>query len=133
MDVAVIITLFNGAKWIRQTLKSVLSQEHPPIEVVVVDDGSEDDSPDIVRSFPRVTLLRNPNKGANSACEFGFRQTKAPLVTFLDHDDIWHPSHLRILSSILEQNPECSAAFSPCRLFTSDDSLVFPPPKFDPV
>ncbi|WP_016952382.1 glycosyltransferase [Anabaena sp. PCC 7108] len=55
MDVAVIITLFNGEKWIRQTLESVLSQEDPPSEVVVVDDGSEDNSPEIVRAFSGVT------------------------------------------------------------------------------
>ncbi|MCL1473554.1 glycosyltransferase family 2 protein [Argonema antarcticum] len=133
MDVAVIITLFNGAKWIRPTLESVFSQEHPPVEVVVVDDGSEDGSPEIVRSFPGVTLLRNSGKGENSACEFGFRHTNAPLVAFLDHDDIWHPSHLRILSSILEQNPQCPAAFSICLFFNSDDSLVFPSPKLNAV
>lgn len=133
MDVAVIITLFNGAKWIRQTLDSVLSQEHPPSEIVVVDDGSEDESPDIVRSYKGVTLLRNPDKGAQLACEFGFRQTNAPLVTFLDHDDIWHPAHLRLLNTILEQHPQSPAAFADCQLFYSDDSLVFSPPKLDAV
>ncbi|WP_254444763.1 glycosyltransferase family A protein [Anabaena sp. UHCC 0187] len=133
MDVAVIITLFNGEKWIRQTLESVLSQEHPPSEVVVVDDGSEDNSPEMVRAFSGVKLIRNPSKGAQSACNFGFQHTQAELVTFLDHDDIWHPSHLRLMNDILEQHPECPAAIATCQLFESDDSLVFPPPKLNAI
>jgi glycosyltransferase involved in cell wall biosynthesis len=133
MDVAVVIPLFNGAKWIRQTLESVFSQEHRPVEVIIVDDGSEDESPDIVKTFSDATLLRHPGKGENFARNFGLKHTTAPLVTFLDHDDVWHPAHLRILCSILEQHPECPAAVANVHVFKTDNSLVLQPPRFDVI
>ncbi|WP_445635273.1 glycosyltransferase family A protein [Nostoc sp. DSM 114161] len=133
MDVAVVIPLFNGAKWIRQTLDSVFSQEHYPMEVVVVDDGSEDESPDIVKTYSDAILLQHPGKGENFARNFGLKHTTAPLVTFLDHDDVWHPAHLRLLCSILEQHPECPAAVANVRVFKIDNSLVLQPPKSDVV
>ena len=93
LDVAVIIPLYNGSKWIRKTLESVFSQTHLPKEVIVIDDGSKDDSLQIVSEFESVTLVNNPFKGANLARNFGFTQTRSPLVAFLDQDDIWHPDH----------------------------------------
>ncbi|MFB2893473.1 glycosyltransferase family 2 protein [Aerosakkonemataceae cyanobacterium BLCC-F50] len=132
MDIAVVIPLFNGELWIRQTLEAVFSQSKLPTEVIVVDDGSEDRSPEIVKSFSGAKLLRNPQKGCQFARNFGFQQTTASLVTFLDQDDIWHPDHLQILSSLLEQYPESSAAVAKDCLFTSDRDLVFSPPTVKP-
>lgn len=132
MDVAVIIPLFNGARWIRQTLESVFCQSLYPREVVVVDDGSEDESPDIVKSFPEARLLRNPNKGVHFARNFGLHNVTAPLIIFLDQDDLWHPDHLKILSSILEQYPDCPAAVANSLSFKSEENLVFSSPKIKP-
>lgn len=113
MDVSVVIPLYNGAQWIEDTINSVLKQTHRPREIVVVDDGSEDNSQDIVRSkFPEVTLLQSPREGGNGAGparSFGLRHTSAPLVAFLDQDDLWHPSHLRILTRLLRDNSSPAA------------------------
>lgn len=131
MDVAVIIPLFNGSQWIRQTLESVFSQSQPPREIVVVDDGSEDESLEIVKSFSGITLLRNPDKGSHCARNFGFKHTTAPLVAFLDQDDIWHRDHLRLMSTILEQFPQSAACVANCAHFY-EDSLNFPSPILNP-
>ena len=128
MDVAVIIPLFNGSRWIRQTLNSVFSQSHPPKEVVIVDDGSEDESLEIIKSFSAIKLLKNPGKGSQFARNFGLQNTTAPLVAFLDQDDIWHPEHLRLMSKILEQFPKSPAAVASCFHFYSEKRLVFPSP-----
>lgn len=112
MKVAVIIPLYNGARWIRATLSAVLRQSLPPAEVVVVDDGSTDGSPDIVREFPTVRLLRNPQKGANLARRLGCEATTAPYVALLDQDDLWHPHHLLHLARWLEARPGCRAVSS---------------------
>jgi glycosyltransferase involved in cell wall biosynthesis len=77
MSVAVIIPLWNGAAWISRTLGSVLAQDLRPDEVVV-DDGSSDGSPNIVRGYPGVTFLKNPDKGSSSARNFGLARTTAP-------------------------------------------------------
>ncbi|MGV2387642.1 MAG UNVERIFIED_CONTAM: glycosyltransferase family 2 protein [Microcystis novacekii LVE1205-3] len=131
MDVAVIIPLFNGSQWIRQTLESVFSQSQPPREIVVVDDGSEDEYLEIVKSFSGITLLRNPDKGSHCARNFGLQHTTAPLVAFLDQDDIWHRDHLGIMKTILEQFPQSPACVANCAHFY-EDSLNFPSPVLNP-
>jgi glycosyltransferase involved in cell wall biosynthesis len=103
--VAVIVPLYNGAKWIEETLASVMAQELRASEVVVVDDGSTDDGEAVVRRFPGVRYVRNPAKGPNHARRHGCELTSAPLVAFLDQDDIWHPQHLGSLSRLLKEHP----------------------------
>ncbi len=136
-DIAVIIPLFNGAAWIRQTLASVLAQTLPAREIIVVDDGSSDDSLAIVRSFPQVALYRHPGKGTHQTRQFGFARSSAALVTFLDQDDLWHPRHLELLSTLLRDDPAASAAVSRTLTYEDERQLHFPPPvlgpeRFDP-
>jgi glycosyltransferase involved in cell wall biosynthesis len=126
-DVAVVIPLFNGEKWIRETLQAVFSQNQSAAEIAVVDNGSTDGSSDIVKSFPKVKLFRCPIKGAPHARNFGLQNTTAPLVAFLDQDDIWHPDFLHILSRKLARNPECPVAFSDALTFRSTRKLKFAP------
>ncbi len=109
-DCSVVIPLFNGAAWIIETLRSVLAQSIRPTDVLVVDDGSTDDSARRVLSFPGVQLLRNQGKGAVAARNLGLRLARAPFVAFLDQDDLWHPRHLQILSGLLEAQPDIAAA-----------------------
>jgi hypothetical protein len=125
MNTAVVIPLFNGERFIRSTLESVISQSQPPDDVIVVDDHSQDESVAIVKEMQGVTLLVNPEKGADQARKFGFSQTNAASVAFLDQDDIWHPDHLKILSDILDKHPDCPVAVSACPKFKSEESLNF--------
>ena len=136
-DIAVIIPLFNGAAWIRQTLLSVLAQTLPAREIIVVDDGSSDDSIAIVRSFPQVALHRHPGKGTHHTRQFGFAHSTAACVTFLDQDYLWHPRHLELLSTLLRDDPTASAAVSRTLTYEDERRLRFPPPvlgpeRFDP-
>ncbi len=136
-DIAVVIPLFNGAAWIRQTLASVLAQTLPAREIIVVDDGSSDDSMAIVRSFPQVALYRHPGKGTHQTRQFGFERSTAALVTFLDQDDLWHPRHLELLSTVLRDDPAACAAVSRTLTYEDERELHFPAPflgpeRFDP-
>jgi len=117
VSVAVVIPLFNGARWIDATLESVLKQEEPPAEIVVLDDGSTDVSPERARRTPGVHLLHNPQKGSLAARNFGLAHTTAAFVAFLDHDDLWHPAHLRLLRELLERNPRAPAAVASAQHF----------------
>ena len=110
--VDVIIPLFNGAPWIRETLDSVLAQTCPVDKIIVVDDGSTDNSVEIVKEYSDVVFSRNPNKGASSAKNFGLEQSCAEYVAFLDQDDIWHKDHLRILAKLLDENKDVPAVLS---------------------
>lgn len=109
MDIAVVIPLFNGERWVRTTLQSVFRQTRRPSEVIVVNDGSTDGSVKVVQEFPGVRLVNNPEKGANLARRHGLSLSRAPLVAMLDQDDIWHPRHLALLAEWLEVREPCRA------------------------
>jgi glycosyltransferase involved in cell wall biosynthesis len=90
---SIIITSYNYAQFVGQAIASALSQTFPNVEVIVVDDGSTDDSLTVIRSFgDRVTLILQENKGAPEAEYVGFLHAKGDLVIFLDSDDCLHPT-----------------------------------------
>jgi len=132
-DVAVVIPLYNGARWIRDTLASVRNQQHAPAEIVVVDDGSSDDAPQMAAAVEGVRVLSNPGQGVGEARQFGFVNTSAPFVAFLDQDDLWHPAHLRELLRALREHPACVAAVSDEHAFSSAAELSFPDLRYDPA
>lgn len=100
LQIATIIPLYNGARFIAQALDSVLDQTLPPSEIIVVDDGSTDDGPVIVQRFANkypIRLLRKPNGGQSSARNFGVANSNAAYIALLDQDDAWYPNHLQEL------------------------------------
>ena len=133
MEISVIIPLYNGARWIERTLQSVLDQSLKATEIIVVNDGSSDGSVNIVEAYPGVTVLKNRGKGTNQARSFGLSETTAPVVTFLDQDDIWHPDHLHTLSGILAADPTAPAVAGRSVSFRQDHQLRFRPPYADPT
>jgi glycosyltransferase involved in cell wall biosynthesis len=93
--VSVVIPCYNGANFLRDTLRSVLAQTLPPLEVIVVDDGSTDDSAAIAESFgPPVRVFRQPNQGESVARNRGIEEARGDWVAFLDADDLWLPEKL---------------------------------------
>lgn len=127
--VAVVIPLHNGDRWIRNTLTSVQAQSHPPAEIVVVDDHSTDEGPARAAAVPGVTvraLARPSVGGAGPGRQLGLEHTTAPLVAFLDQDDLWHPDHLRLLAELLATHPDAPAAVAGISVF--DDGT---PPRYD--
>lgn len=112
MKISVAIPLYNGREYINQSLDSVFAQTCSPHEVIVVEDGSTDSSPSIVRQYPGARLIENPKNGPNAARNHGIRETNSEAVAFLDQDDLWHPEHLQRLCRSLRENPESPAAFS---------------------
>jgi glycosyltransferase involved in cell wall biosynthesis len=110
-SVAAIIPLYNGAKWIEEALRSVLSQTRKADEIIVVDDGSADNGAGIVAKLaevhPEITLIRQANAGQSAARNRGIRQARSNLIALLDQDDVWYPDHIEIL---LEHFMEAKAA-----------------------
>jgi len=118
MSVSVVIPLYNGEPWIKEALDSVLAQSLQPKEIVVVDDGSTDRSPDLVRMYQGVKLVPNEGKGSSMARNVGLRYVSASYVAFLDQDDVWHPSHLRTLVDTLENEPAANSAVATASCFS---------------
>lgn len=95
--IAAVIPLYNGARFIEEAIGSVLAQTFPPNEIIVVDDGSQDEGPEIVARYKQIKLVRKANGGQSSARNFGVRHATSDLIAFLDQDDIWYPAHLEYL------------------------------------
>jgi len=109
--VTVLIDTYNQERYIEQAIVSVLEQDFPAsnMEILVVDDGSTDRTPEIVRKFaPRVRLLRKKNGGQASAFNAGFSESHGQLVAFLDGDDWFAPGKLRAVVDALEQEPDAA-------------------------
>jgi glycosyltransferase involved in cell wall biosynthesis len=93
--VSVIIPNYNYGKYIAKTVDSVLSQTYKCIEVVVVDDGSKDDSLNVLKNYGEaLTVIRQQNQGVSPARNNGVRNSTGELLAFLDADDIWLPEKL---------------------------------------
>jgi glycosyltransferase involved in cell wall biosynthesis len=96
--VSVVIPAFNAEATIHDTLRSVRSQTHLNLEIIVVDDGSTDRTGSIVESHassdPRVTLISQANAGVAAARNVGWRSAHSDLIAFLDADDLWAPSKI---------------------------------------
>lgn len=111
--VSVVIPLFNKGPYVERALSSALSQDHPLLEIIVVDDGSTDDGPERVRACldPRVALVLNgANLGPGAARNRGLALARGRYIAFLDADDEWHPDFLRTATSGLEADPSIALA-----------------------
>ncbi len=100
ISVAAIIPLYNGAHFIRESLNSVLAQSEPADEIIVVDDGSTDHGPEIVKEMAArypIRLVSQPNGGIGSARNRGIAEAKSTHIALLDQDDIWYEDHLAVL------------------------------------
>ncbi|HUV41742.1 MAG TPA: glycosyltransferase family A protein [Sedimentisphaerales bacterium] len=107
--VSVIIPLYNKAAYIGRALDSVFSQTYQDFEIVVVDDGSADNGPRIVKEYrdSRLRLIRQYNKGPGAARNKGTAESCAELLAFLDADDEWMPRFLEKSLHTLENNADC--------------------------
>jgi glycosyltransferase involved in cell wall biosynthesis len=92
---SVIVPVFNGARFLGDALTSALAQDYAPVEVIVVDDGSDDGTEHIARSFP-VQYLHQPNQGTAAARNTGIAASRGEFLSFLDCDDTWPPGKLSV-------------------------------------
>jgi GT2 family glycosyltransferase len=120
--VSVIVDNYNYAAYLREAVDSALHQIWPAVEVVVVDDGSTDESLQILKPYGgQITLLAKPNGGQASAFNAGFGASKGDYIVFLDSDDVLHPEHTGNVVRLLARHPE--AAFAQFRLRVVDSEL----------
>jgi glycosyltransferase involved in cell wall biosynthesis len=123
MEVSVLIPAYNCARTIRATLDSVLRQTLTPFEIIVLDDGSTDDTSAILSSYqPRITVIPGKHEGAAGARNALCARARGDLLTFLDSDDLWHPKYLETRCRAFERYPEAVAFFSGHVNFTGRDA-----------
>jgi len=125
ITVSVITPCYNGSAFLATTLRSVLSQTQPPLEIIVVDDGSTDDSVAIAEAFgPPVRVLRQPNQGESVARNCGIAEATGTHVLFLDADDLLAPEALEHLIRALDGRPGAVALMG-CAWFEEDPAAPY--------
>ena len=108
LRVSVVIPLYNCERHIGEAIESVLAQTFKDYEIIVVDDGSTDDSASVVHKFDdQVRYVHQPNAGVSAATNHGIALSKGELIAFLDNDDVWLPEKLERQVAFLDEHPEC--------------------------
>jgi glycosyltransferase involved in cell wall biosynthesis len=115
--VSVIIPTYNRAHCVMDAVRSAVEQDPPPLEVIVVDDGSTDETRALFANggHPLVRYHRQENQGVSAARNAGLRMARGDLAAFLDSDDVWLPGKLAAQEKVLRSDPECALVFADMR------------------
>ena len=128
--VSIVIASYNYGRFLPEAIASALGQTWPSIEVIVVDDGSRDDSVAVARQHP-VRLIAQDNRGVARARNRGASEARGELVVFLDADDVLEATFVERCSHALHRSgPEVAYAYAQMRKFGLEDAL-FPSRPFD--
>lgn len=127
LAVSVVVAAFNGERFIEQTLASIVAQSRPALEVIVVDDGSRDETVRLVertieRSGPLVRLVEQPNQGVSAARNKGLALARGTAIAFLDQDDVWEPQLLERQLARLESDASLVVVYADSRVIDMTDS-----------
>jgi glycosyltransferase involved in cell wall biosynthesis len=123
--VSVIIPTYNYARFIGQAIQSVLVQSYQDFEVIVVDDGSSDNTAEVVGGFgSQVRYLRQENRGANATRNAGIKAARGEFIAFLDADDLWMPEKLALQIRLSEARSEAGLIYGGMLLFDSTSGAV---------
>jgi glycosyltransferase involved in cell wall biosynthesis len=120
--VSVIIPTYNSAKYIAEALDSVFAQTYTNYEVIVADDGSTDNTVEVLQPYlDRITLLQLQHKGICATRNEAIRQSHGEFIALLDSDDIWEPTKLELQVAYLDQHPEFALVYAYSTNFTNED------------
>lgn len=131
--VSVVMPVYNQQDCVGQAIRSVLAQTFSDFELVVVDDGSTDDTLREVERFQdeRIRILKSEHQGFIGALIQGFKEARAPWIARMDSDDISHPDRLQMQMQFLEQHPECVFVGTAYGFSTPNGYLVAPKEDFE--
>src|SRR6185436_16193158 len=132
--VSVVVPARNAAKTIHETLHSISRQTYRALEIIVVDDGSTDETAAIAQRHslddPRFRVISKPNGGVASARNEGIRVTTGEFVAFIDADDLWHPTKIgKQMEALLSGGPDMALVYSPFRVIDAGGRVVSSPHK----
>jgi teichuronic acid biosynthesis glycosyltransferase TuaG len=111
----VVMPAYNAASTIQQAIRSVLAQTRPDFELIVVDDGSTDETAERIRVFEsdaRIEIISQRNLGLAAARNIAIERARGRFVSMLDSDDLWLPSFLEVMAEVLDREPEAGFAYT---------------------
>ncbi|MSP11789.1 MAG: glycosyltransferase family 2 protein [Chloroflexi bacterium] len=124
--VTVAIPVYNGSHYIAQTIGSAQAQSYPDVEIIVIDDGSTDDTAAVVQACGGdVQYVYQKNQGVSAARNHALHLSQGKYIVFLDADDLWKPGYLDRLVSLLERHPAAAAAYCGYQYIDPQNNLLF--------
>lgn len=123
---SIVIPAYNAAETIADTLTSIFAQDFTDYEIIVVDDGSTDNTLAVLKQFddPRLRIVQQKNRGLAGAHNTGIHESRGPFVAFCDADDLWVPEKLGRHIEHLQDNPQIGISFAGSRLIDEEGTLV---------
>ena len=125
-QISVIIPTYNRSALVKEAVESVLAQTLGDLEVLVVDDGSTDDTRKTIEAIKdkRVRYFYKENGGVSSARNIGLRQATGEYIAFLDSDDLWEPDYLNTMISAIKKDEKYGAVYTSLRQYYTDGSIT---------
>ncbi len=122
-EVSIIITVYNLATYLEEAIRSVLNQTYQDMEIIVVDDGSTDNTRELVMNFanPKINYIFQKNRGAGAARNTGIRASTGRYIAFLDADDVWLPQKLELQLKVIESSPWASVIYCDMYFYGTTD------------
>ena len=125
LPVSVVIPTYNREAFLRAAIESALNQTRVPDEIIVVDDGSTDGTPDLLCQYAApVRIIRQVNRGRSAAHNVGLRAARGKLILFLDSDDLLAPECVEHCAAILEADPAVSVVYTNAHVIDGEDRIV---------
>jgi glycosyltransferase involved in cell wall biosynthesis len=122
--VSIIIPCYNQGRFLGEAIASALHQSYPQVEVIVIDDGSTDNTSEVIDRFPEVHQIHQENQGVAEARNSGIRASTGRYLVFLDSDDRLLPQAIEIGVKLLQDRRDCAMVFGRYRTIAADGSLL---------
>ena len=126
-NVSVVLTCYNGARWISKAIKSILAQTYEDFELVIIDDGSKDNSKEIVTSHlgdEWVRYIYQENRGFSAAVNRGIKESSGSLIGFIGQDDLWMPNKLELQVKYLNEHKDVDLVHSNYCSVDSEERII---------
>ncbi|MFX0202860.1 MAG: glycosyltransferase family 2 protein [Candidatus Hodarchaeota archaeon] len=121
MQISIIIPVYNYGRYLKRAIDSAIEQQSLDPEILVIDDGSTDDTWEIMQSYGlRIRALRQANSGVSAARNRAIAEASGDLIGFLDADDFYHPDKLKKQIALLTSRPDCGWTYCDCKFYDED-------------
>ncbi len=124
--VSIVTPSYNQCQFLEKTILSVLDQDYPSIEYIIIDDGSTDGSVEIIKKYERHLAYweSRPNRGQSDAINTGWKRAKGEILAYLNSDDVYMPGAVSTVVEYLSQHPEIAIVYGDCMMITEDDEEI---------
>ena len=123
--VSIVTPAYNAARFIRETVESIRNQDYPALEHIVIDGESTDGTLDILRQYPHLTWVSEPDRGQSHALNKGFRRARGEIVGWLNADDVYQPGAIKAAVAFMQAHPDIDVVYSDCQVIDENGHPLY--------